>query len=184
MQPSLLLGEHRRTLDERYRVSIPAAFADPLQADSQQADSQQADSQQADSQQADSQQAEAGDCILAKERPGALSLWSGREWQSRLDTGVALVENKMRAGRLEGRVEDVQRLGRLLSTRHKTVQLAGRGRLLISEGFREFLAVEPGGEVMVIGAGVCVEIWQPAAWFDYLKQQMPEFRQLFDQLSQ
>ena len=158
-QPSLLLGEHRRTMDERYRVSIPASLAEPLQQDQQ-------------------------DCILAKERPGAWSLWSGHEWQTRLDAGVELVENKMRAGRLAGRVEDVQRLGRLLSTRHKTVQLAGRGRLLIAEGFREFLGVEPNGEVMVIGAGVCVEIWQPAAWFDYLQLQMPEFRQLFDQLSE
>lgn len=156
---SLLLGEHRRLLDERYRISIPASLADPLIA-------------------------EQSDCILAKERPGALSLWSSREWQSRLDAGVALVESKMRAGRLEGRVEDVQRLGRLLSTRHKTVQLAGRGRLLIGEGFREFLGVEPGSEVMVIGAGVCVEIWRPDAWLQYLEQQMPEFRQLFDQLSQ
>ena len=42
-------------------------------------------------------------------------------------------------------------LGRLLSTRHRTVQLAGRGRLLIPEGFREFLGVEPNGEALFWG---------------------------------
>lgn len=156
---SFLLGEFRRLLDERYRVSIPASLADPLVE-------------------------QGADCILAKERPGALSLWSAPQWQARLDVGVSLVENKMRAGRLEGRLDDVQRLGRLLSTRHTAVQLAGRGRLVIGEGFREFLGVEAGGEVMVVGAAVCVEIWQPAAWLQYLQEQMPDFGRLFNQLSQ
>ncbi|MCO6455184.1 MAG: division/cell wall cluster transcriptional repressor MraZ [Pirellulaceae bacterium] len=159
-QPAkFLLGEFRRVLDERYRVSIPSPLVDALVEDGQ-------------------------DCILAKERPGALSLWNARQWQSRLDAGVELVENKMRAGRLEGRLEEVQRLGRLLSTRHTTVQLAGRGRLVIGEGFREFLGVETGGELMVVGAAVCVELWQPAAWLRYLQEQMPDFGRLFNQLSQ
>lgn len=159
-QPAkFLLGEFRRVLDERYRVSIPSPLVDALVEEGQ-------------------------DCILAKERPGALSLWNARQWQSRLDAGVELVENKMRAGRLEGRLEEVQRLGRLLSTRHTTVQLAGRGRLVIGEGFREFLGVETGGELMVVGAAVCVELWQPAAWFRYLQEQMPDFGRLFNQLSQ
>lgn len=154
----LILGESIRTLDERYRLSIPPELAEPL--------------------------AEAGsDCILAKERPGCLSLWSVATWQGRLDAGIQLVESKIEAGRLEGRVEDVQRLGRLLSTRHRQVQLAGRGRLVVPEGFREFLGVEPGGDVMVVGAAVCVEIWHPEKWAVYVGDQMPAFRQLLDQLS-
>jgi len=154
-----ILGEHRRTLDERYRLTIPSEMGDLLAAESP-------------------------DCFLAKERPGCLSLWSAALWQARLDEGVALIEQKMRAGKLEGRVAEVQRLGRLLSTRHIRVQLAGRGRLLIPEGFREFLAVEPGGEVIVVGAAVCVEIWRPDAWVLYLQKGIPKFRRLFDQLSQ
>jgi MraZ protein len=153
-----LLGEHPRTLDERYRVSIPSEFADLLTAQSP-------------------------DCILAKERPGCLSLWSAPVWQTRLDEGVDLVKQKMRAGRLQEKIAQVQLLGRLLSTRHRTVQLAGRGRLLIPEGFREYLAVEPNAEILIVGAAVCVEIWQPAAWIKYLKNRMPKFRKLLDQLS-
>jgi MraZ protein len=61
--------------------------------------------------------------------------------------------------------------------------LAGRGRLLIPEGFREFLAVESGGEVVVVGAAVCIEIWSPPAWLKYLEERMPKFRRLFEQLS-
>ena len=38
--------------------------------------------------------------------------------------GWRCVQSRMQAGRLEGKVEEVQLLGRLLSTRHKTVQLA------------------------------------------------------------
>ena len=153
-----ILGEFPRTLDERHRLSIPLELADLLAADN-------------------------GACILAKERPGCLSLWNSAAWQSQLDEGVELVKSKMRAGKLAGRLEEVQQLSRLLSTRHKTVQLAGRGRLSIPDGFREFLQVEQGGEVIVIGAGVCVEIWNPRAWLAHLESHMTEFRQLFDRLS-
>ena len=153
-----LLGEHPRTLDERWRVSIPSEFADLLTAES-------------------------ADCILAKERPGCLSLWSAPLWQARLEEGMELVKQKMKAGRLHEKIAEVQMLGRLLSTRHRTVQLAGRGRLLIPEGFREFLGVEPNGEALILGAAVCIEIWQPAAWIKYLENRMPKFRRLFDQLS-
>lgn len=153
-----IFGEAARSLDERYRLSIPAEMAEPLLGESP-------------------------DCILAKERLGCLSLWSVALWQAKLDVGIELVQSKMRAGRLEGRIEEVQRLGRLLSTRHRQVQLAGRGRLVIPEGFREFLGVEPGGEVVVIGAAVCIEIWNPSHWLTHLEDHMPEFRQLFDTLA-
>jgi MraZ protein len=153
-----LLGEFQRRLDERYRLSIPGEVGDALSAESP-------------------------DCILAKERPGGLSLWSAPVWQGRLDEGVELVKQKMRSGKLQERLGEVQLFGRLLSTRHRLVQLAGRGRLVIPEGFREFLGVEPGGEVQIVGAAVCVEIWNPTAWLTYLERRMPRFRRLFDQLS-
>jgi len=153
-----ILGEFSRTLDERYRLSVPAELADPLTVESV-------------------------DCILAKERSGCLSLWNASVWQAKLDAGVNLIKQKMVAGKLEGRVSQVQLLGRLLSTRHTPVQLAGRGRLVIPEGFREFLGVEPGGDVMVVGAALCIELWNPPAWLKYLEKRMPRFRRLFDQLS-
>ena len=153
-----LLGEHPRTLDERWRISIPSEFADLLTAES-------------------------ADCILAKERPGCLSLWSARLWQARLDEGMELVNRKCGPGRLQEKIAEVQLLGRLLSTRHRTVQLAGRGRLLIPEGFREFLGVEPNGEVIILGAAVCIEIWQPPHGSNTSEHRMPKFRRLFDQLS-
>jgi MraZ protein len=151
-------GRWMRTLDERFRLSIPTELAEPLTVEST-------------------------DCILAKERPGCLSLWCVSKWQSRLDEGVELIKQKMRAGRLQDNLAEVQMLGRLLSTRHRPVQLAGRGRLLIPEGFREFLGVEPNGEVLVLGAAVCLELWQPAIWVKYLETRMPKFRKLFDRLS-
>ena len=154
----LLQGEFRRLMDDRYRLSIPSSLADPLTT--------------------------AGpECIAVKERPGAISLWSAGSWETRLDAGLQVVREKIQAGRLEGKIDQVQQLGRLLSTRQRSVQLAGRGRLLIPEGFREFLGVEPGGEVIVIGAAVCVELWQPTSWLDCLRVQIPQFRELFDDLS-
>ncbi len=153
-----ILGEFPRTLDERHRVSIPQELVTLLVPD-------------------------ATECILAKERPGCLSLWDAATWQPRLDQAVDLVKGKMRAGKLEGRLDEVQMLARLLSTRHRVTHLTDRGRLLIPDGFREFLQVEANGEVMVVGAGVCVEIWNPRTWVGYLEGHMGEFRQLFDRLS-
>jgi MraZ protein len=151
-------GEWKRTLDERFRLAMPpeltAAVAD---AD--------------------------GSAILAKERAGCLSLWRAAEWQSRIDAGVALVRQKVAAGRMEQRWEDVQRWGRLLSTRYESVKLAGRSRLLIPEGFREFLDVAGGREVLVVGAVICVEIWNPDRWRETLQAEMPEFGRLFKELS-
>ncbi len=158
MTTLFLLGEYRRTLDDRYRLSIPVELAQPLME-------------------------AGGECILIKERPGSLSLWDAARWQQRLDRGVQLIQSKLEAGRLEGRIDQVQRLGRLLSTRHRPVALAGRGRLVLPEGFREFLGVEPGAEMIVVGAALCIEMWQPAAWLIYLEQTMPEFHRLFDELS-
>ena len=96
---------------------------------------------------------------------------------------MALVRGKFRAGKLEGRIDELQLLGRLLSTRQRRVKIAGRGRLLIPDGFREFLGVEQGGEVLIVGAAVCAEIWRPDAWIAYLEKRIPRFRRLFDSLT-
>ena len=153
----LIVGEVARTLDERFRLSLPAELLQPLAA-------------------------EGGACFLAKERLGCLSLWSAAEWKERLDAGVRLIESKVIARRLDGRLDDVLRLGRLLSTRQRPVQLAGRGRLVVPEGFRDFLGVEPNGTVMIVGAAVCIEIWHPEKLQTYIGQEMPEFRGLLERL--
>lgn len=155
---TFITGEVRRTLDERFRLQLPPEMAQAV-AD------------------------EAGDAILAKERSGCLSLWRAAEWQQRLDEGVSLIRQKIAAGRMDQRWGDVQRLGRMLSTRAETVRLANRSRLLIPEGDREFLGVGAGQEVVIVGAAICVEIWQPAAWLDVLRQDMPGFGPLLRELS-
>ena len=55
-QQQFILGEFQRTLDERYRLSLPSELADVLTGESTA-------------------------CILAKERPGCLSLWAADVWQ-------------------------------------------------------------------------------------------------------
>jgi MraZ protein len=155
---AFITGESKRTLDERYRLTLPPELARAVMDD-------------------------AGGTILAKERPGCLSLWRPDDWQKRLDDGIALIRQKIASGRMDQRWTDVQRLGRLLSTRYRTVQLANRSRLLVPEGFREFLDVAAGQEVMIVGAVICVEIWHPAAWLDILRQDMSEFSALFEGLA-
>jgi MraZ protein len=152
-------GEFRRIVDERFRLTLPPDFVEGVADDE-------------------------GTVIVAKEQTGCISLWRSDEWQKRLDSGVSLLRQKIDSGRMEGRWSDVQRLGRLLSTRHQQVTLAKRSRLLIPEGFRQFLGVESGQEVVIVGAAVCVEIWHPDRWLDVLKSEMPEFGDLFKTLTE
>lgn len=155
---SFITGELKRTVDDRFRISLPPEMARGV-AD------------------------ESGDTIVAKERFGCLSLWKAAEWQKRIDQDVALVRQKIEAGRMDQRWGDVQRLGRLLSTRYQTVRLANRSRLLLPEGFREFLDVQVNQEVVLVGAVICVEVWNPAAWLETLRTEMPGFGPLLKDLS-
>lgn len=155
----LILGEYVRALDERYRLSIPNELMDLLAPD-------------------------AKECVLVKERRGCLSVWGQNNWQSRWEAGIELIRQKVQMGRLDTRLSDVQRFGRLLSSRFRVVPVAQRGRIVIPEGFREFLAVEAGGEVVIVGAAVCIEIWHPEQWRDYLEKTMPRFAKLYESLAQ
>lgn len=155
---SFITGEYKRALDDRFRLTLPTELATAVTDD-------------------------AGETIVAKERYGCLSLWKAADWRGRMNDGVSLIREKIRTGRMEQRWTDVQRLGRLLSTRTAEVKLANRSRLLIPEGFREFLDVDKGGEVMVVGAVICVEVWNPQAWLEQLRHDMPEFGELFKELS-
>ncbi len=157
-EADFITGEHKRALDERSRVTLPVDLATAITDDS-------------------------GETILAKERYGCLSLWQPEAWQSRVDSGLSVIREKMRSGRMEQKWAEVQRLGRLLSTRARTVRLANRSRLLIPEGFRELLDCGPQQDVMVVGAVVCVEIWNTRAWLECLRDDMPEFSDLFKQLA-
>ena len=155
---TFITGEVRRTLDELFRLTLTPEFAQAVTD-------------------------EEGRTILAKERFGCVSLWQAKEWQRRIDDGLGLIRQKIATGRLEQRWGDVQRLGRLLSTRSEAVQLANRSRLLIPETFRDFLGVPANQDVVLVGAVICVEIWNPQAWLEAQKMEMPEFEPLFRGLS-
>ncbi|MBQ2683060.1 MAG: division/cell wall cluster transcriptional repressor MraZ [Thermoguttaceae bacterium] len=163
----LILGEFSRKLDERYRLSLPlellGAFRPGTSADGSSA-------------------VDTFDCILAKERPGCVSVWSSSTWQERMANDVEIIARKYQNGYLNQSIPQLQVLGRLLSTRQRPVQLV-KGRLLVPEGFREFLRVEPKGEVMVVGAAVCVEIWNPQQWIQYTETTMASFQETFAQLA-
>ena len=154
----LFVGEWSRTLDERFRVSLPTEWSERLAGDQ-------------------------GQCTLAKERPGCVSLWRSDHWQQRLAEGMQLIGAKISSGRLEQRTDQLQTLGRLLSTRHHLLPVAARGRIALPESFRDFLGVEAGGQLLIVGAAVCVELWNPAFWGQHIAEQMPGFRELFNELN-
>ncbi len=169
---TVLTGEATRTLDERYRLNLPAEFVQALSSDG----SKGVNPKEATTR-------TAAECLLAKERPGCLSLWNREQWEVKQEQTTELVRSKLQSGRLDRQLDQVQKLGRLLSTRQRVVPIAGRGRLVVPEGFRELLGVEPGGTVVIVGAAICVELWHPTAWGEMIGEQMPTFRELFEELA-
>lgn len=158
MATRLVFGEYSRKLDERYRISFPSELIDRLFEQGTEA-------------------------VLVKEQTGALSLWEAEDWKQKYEADLGLLEQKLAAGRLESRRSELQALGRLMSTRHREVTLTGRARLLVPEGFREFLGASPGEELVLVGAAVCIEIWRTSAWQEHLKQTIPEFGKLIETLT-
>lgn len=154
----LIQGEFHCSLDERFRLSLPKNLVEQLDI-------------------------VGSGVVLAKERPGAISLWGGEQWQARHEADIGILQGKLDAGRLDDRIEELRQLGRLMSTRHTEVNLSSTGRFSIPQPFRSFLGVEASGDVMVVGAAVCVEVWNPEAWVAYVGDQIPDFRQLLDELS-
>nr|AUN35826.1 hypothetical protein [uncultured bacterium] len=61
---TFITGEIRRTIDDRFRLTLPNDMAAAVTDEN-------------------------GETILAKERQGCLSLWRASDWQKRLDDGVA-----------------------------------------------------------------------------------------------
>lgn len=156
---AVILGEFRRVFDDRYRIALPPEVILHLGS-------------------------ETAPAVLAKERDGCLSLWKPATWDKYYEKFMRNLANRVREEIYEARqIPEVQRVARLISTRAKPVQLGQRGRILIPEGFREFLGVETNAEVMIVGAGVCVEIWRPAAWLEHLKGELGDFNDLFRQIA-
>ncbi|MCP4505495.1 MAG: division/cell wall cluster transcriptional repressor MraZ, partial [Fuerstiella sp.] len=60
-----ITGEVRRTIDDRFRLTLPSEFAEAV-SDTE------------------------GHLIVAKERTGCLSLWRLDDWQHRVDSGIQL----------------------------------------------------------------------------------------------
>ena len=150
-------GEFCRTVDDRYRLTLPDEFKEVFKPES-------------------------GKCVIVKESPGYLSLWEESTWKQHHDTRVEMVMQRLNAGYLGQNMSDIQRFGRLLSTRYRHIQLADRARFLLPEGFREFLAVEPKKDVMIVGATFCIEIWNPQKWISYIEGDMPQFGSLLESL--
>jgi MraZ protein len=150
-----IIGEFQRVLDDRFRLALPPEAAQFFGSD-------------------------AADAVLVKERDRCLSLWKPATWDQHFEKFARNLKRQISEDIYESRrIPEVQRAARLLSARYRRIQIGQRSRLLIPEGFREFLGVEANGEVAIVGAGVCVEIWHPAAWIEYLREDLESFNETF-----
>ncbi|MEO1496510.1 MAG: division/cell wall cluster transcriptional repressor MraZ [Planctomycetota bacterium] len=130
----------------------------------------------------DDQPSGPSECLIAKERRGCVSLWNRHQWEDQQRQAGEILRGKLASGRLDRRLGEVQRLGRLMSTRERLLPIAGRGRIVVPDGYRELLGVDAGDAVTIVGAAVCVELWNPDAWAHHLEQTLPGYRDLLEDL--
>jgi len=108
-------------------------------------------------------------------------------------TARVLAPAEFRGGILEGSVKYVKRGGKIkgqavlmfsfekLQHDGKTIPVKATVQSVLTHD--ETLDVAPEGEVMLVGAAICVEIWNPNAWMELLRQEMPDFGTLLKELS-
>ena len=123
-----------------------------------------------------------GTCRVVKERPGAISLWPPDSTDTNIDAAVTAAMAKYNARGNQNLLDELMTLGRLRSTRETTAKLDGRARLTIPQAFREFLGVEPEGNAMVVAATVCIEVWRPEAWMEFVNERIADYRRITESL--
>ena len=50
-------------------------------------------------------------------------------------------------------------------------------------GSESSLVLNPEVILLVVGAAVCVELWNPNAWSEFITTEMPDFRRQLDELT-
>jgi MraZ protein len=80
-------------------------------------------------------------------------------------------------------IPGIQRFGRLYASRLVAAELGASGQLTIPDEFRAGVVEHGGGDVIVVAAAVCIEIWSPAAWQDHLANHGNEFWEVVAELS-
>jgi len=129
----------------------------------------------------------AGDALAAIPQ---LTCWSGTtrqfkpvaaaDWTERAQAASRLMQAKMTAAITDDRCRSC-RFGGGASTRTQPVQLAGRGRLLITRGLsRVFTIVTASWRVRDVARGSVRGNWNPAAWRTHLESELPTFSELFE----
>ena len=99
----------------------------------------------------------AAGATLARWLDGCLGLFPQDEWTALSEkiAGLPVTNSQARA------------FARFMFSGAVETELDRQGRLLVPGYLREYAGLEPGGEVLVVGAHSRIELWSAAAWQGY-----------------
>jgi MraZ protein len=106
----------------------------------------------------------------------ALFLTPGTDGSLALYAGPAFARMAGKLAAQSPTAHDVRAFGRLLYAQSQSIELDGQGRFRVPPELARF--AELGREVMLIGVGDHVELWDKGRWETYLAQQQPRYDQL------
>ena len=107
-----------------------------------------------------------GDVVIAKGIEHCIEIWRAEEYEQRMDTALAAANPLSKEAR---------ELRRFFSSNSLDTRLDNAGRVGLPQFLIDYAGLDK--EVVVTGAGDCLEIWQREAWSEYnddLAQRAPE----------
>lgn len=149
----MFTGEFVHQLDEKARFKLPAKLANLFEL-------------------------ELGrQCVMMKMPEQCLAIYPARVWQVEFQRILSASGPAMPGS------ADYRALTRILGANSMEVIIGAQGRVAVPDVFRSYLGVEPGENVVVVGAGVRIELWAESAWRQKQASDMANYAGIIERLS-
>lgn len=116
-------------------------------------------------------------CYLMKMPERCLALYPHIFWNEEFGRYLDFVKSKM-PGNAKYRAYT-----RLIASNSYETKIGAQGRVALTDSHKEYIGVEGGGNVVVVGAGERIEIWSEEAWEQQQGEDMAQFHNLLEDVA-
>jgi len=116
-------------------------------------------------------------CYIMKMPEQCLAIYPHRFWNKEFGKYLEFAKSKM-PGNARYRAYT-----RLIASNSFETKIGAQGRVALTETHKEYLGVEGGQNLVVVGAGERIELWSEAAWKKQQEQDMGSFHDLLESVA-
>lgn len=149
----MFTGEFVHQLDEKARFKLPAKLATAFEL-------------------------ELGkQCVMMKMPEQCLAIYPAKVWQAEFERILSA------SGPAMPGTADYRALTRILGANSMETIVGAQGRVAVPDLFRAYLGVEPGENLVIVGAGKRIELWAETAWRQRQASDMENYAEIIERLS-